>query len=357
MKVCPDCKYPNPDGWDKCEICKADLKGVRPAVSAPARAARHSAWQAFAGLAVALAMVGGSIYLYQHLKRVPASLEKTDVAEIPEIVVTPTGKQLLAPQQSPLRGKQADKTAGDTEAVLASLAELKLPGEEEVSYLRKSLADPSSRVRAEALLTLASWINNGADYVPAAGELLVHALADQNNYVRATAALQLEILCSSIPEGQSLARAQWFSAGDPRPVMAELEARIPLLLSEPHENVRVAAVMLAAALRESRWEQPMRDIMDKDQDIVVRIAAAGALSRMGDKKATAFLLVQAKSEDEELRGGVANLLALSQDPRADAALKTLSQDRSPSVRVTAQGALEMRKPLLARGVQTKGNGK
>ncbi len=356
MKVCPDCKYPNPDSWDKCEICKTDLKGVRPTAAAPVQAARSSLWQALAGLAAALVLAGGSIYLYRHIGRTVSS-SKTASADVPEIVVTPAGKQLLAPQTPDLPGKKAEKASGDAEALLSSMAELKYPGEEEISYLKKSLSDSAPRVRAEALMTLTAWVHNGADYVPGAGELFVRALADQNNYVRATAALQLELLCSGLPEGMTLAQAQWFSSGDPAPVMKELEARMPLLLAEPHENVRVAAVMLASAMQLPRWEQTMRDIMEKDQDIMVRIAAAGALSRIGDKKATAFLLLQASNEDEELRGGVANLLALSQDPRADAALKTLAQDKSPSVRVTAQGALEMRKPLPARSPQARRSAK
>lgn len=355
MKVCPDCKYPNPDSWDKCEICKTDLKGVRPTAAAPVQAARNSLWQALAGLAAALILVGGSVYLYQRIGRTAAPA-KTEAANVPDIVVTPAGKQLLLPQ-TPEAPAKMGKASGDTEAVLSSMAELKYPGEEEISYLKKSLSDTAPRVRAEALMTLASWVHNGADYVPGAGELFVRALGDQNNYVRATAALQLEILCSALPEGMTLSQAQWFSSGDAAPVLKELESRLQLLLTEPHENVRVAAVMLASAVRPPRWEQAMRDIMEKDQDIMVRVAAAGALSRTGDKKATAFLLLQAGNEDEELRGGVANLLALSQDPRADAALKTLAQDKSPSVRVTAQGALEMRKPLPARSSQARRSAK
>ena len=117
--------------------------------------------------------------------------------------------------------------------------------------------------------------------------------------------------------------------GDLAPAAAQL-------LTDPDEDVRAAAVGLAAVLEDKRLVEPLIPLL-KDDDWWVRIAAAETLGRLGDPRAVEPLINALG--DAEVKWTAVEALGKLGDPRALNALGRLLGDPQPNVRIEVMQAL------------------
>ena len=108
------------------------------------------------------------------------------------------------------------------------------------------------------------------------------------------------------------------------------------LLGDADEDLRAAAVGLAAVLEDKRLVEPLIPLL-KDDDWWVRIAAADTLGRLGDPRAVEPLVTALA--DPELKWTAVEALGRLGDPRALNALGPLLGDPQPNVRIEVMQAL------------------
>jgi len=332
MKICPECQYRNPDSWDKCEVCGANVKTV--AVGAEPRENRASPRRSGVWL-VSLAVVsavGAGVLVYSRFFQSAAPRQAAQPSKT-ESVQEQNAVEQDASDETPAYG-------GDTVAILRSMSELKMPGEEEVSLLLRSFEADSSAVRAQAAATTADWAVSGVAYFPDMPDKLLSALSDTSHVVRAQAADAMQRVLSS-PGAKS---ASGFSAAlRDEKFSARLYSAVDAILKGGYSDARAAGAALAGDIGGSRWKEPLAKLAQDDGDIASAMQAAGALAKIGDARGVKRLLALFDSSDEDTREVAARLLASSSDARADGALRRLAVDNNARVRHAAKISIDYRR--------------
>lgn len=292
MKVCPDCRYNNPDHWEKCEVCGRDLQSVADAVSKPPVSpvifpAGYKAVLLASGLVVCVTSV---VALYTVLPR--------RAAQAP--------RRLMA------------------------------------SPLLKSLDDANAPARAGAAGSLAALVLGGGEYPPETPERLLRALSDSSHMVRAEAAQSLSDILEKTAARRSAGFAAALGSADYR---AEFEAAASELLTDGFPEVRANAARLCGATGASRLKAPLKKLLASERDLPVALRAAGALVRLGDPAGADYLIFRFGDGDEAVRELSAQLLGRAGGARADRALEKLAADDSAPVRRAALAALEYRRRM------------
>ncbi len=192
--------------------------------------------------------------------------------------------------------------------------------------LTNSLKDKDWRVRFRAAWALGE-LND-----PRAFEPLIEALKDKNEKVRKAAFAALENLEKINPEWRDTEEAK-------RAVTKNIEA-----LKDEEGLVRGSAAQALRMLKDPRAVEPLTEAL-KDKNLSVRFAAAAALGELGDPRAVELLIEALKDKDLRVRFEAALALGVSEDPRAvgpliEAALK----DEEGLVRAAAAWALRRMDP-------------
>jgi HEAT repeat protein len=205
--------------------------------------------------------------------------------------------------------------------VRARAAELSTGLPEANGPLATAARDPEPRVRAAALVSLAS--SPGPEAVRAAIGLMG---ADDWSFVKISAA-------------NLLAHA---------PASREVDDRLGLSLGDPLVSVRGAALVALARRRAVTWNHAIRDRLDDEaEDIHLRAAAASALGAICDVSATDRLTDLARQlasggEGDEVRLGLAAIVGLAALHPPDLQKRLgplLSPGVNPAVRAAAERAL------------------
>jgi HEAT repeat protein len=205
--------------------------------------------------------------------------------------------------------------------VRARAAELSTGLPEANGPLALAARDPEPRVRAAALVSLAT--SPGPDAVHAAIGVMA---ADDWSFVKMSAA-------------NLLAHA---------PASREVDDRLGLSLGDPLVSVRGAALVALARRRAVMWNHAIRDRLDdENEDIHLRAAAASALGAVCDVSATDRLTDLARQlvaggEGDEVRLGLAAIVGLAALHPPDLQKRLgplLSPSANPAVRAAAERAL------------------
>ncbi|MCX5783411.1 MAG: HEAT repeat domain-containing protein [Elusimicrobia bacterium] len=286
MKECPDCFYPNPDGWQKCEICAHDLSLVKP--SAPQEVKEKRKFRFWAVFAV-VAVLGAGFYFYGG-----------------------SGNK----DESPSPEKQA-KSHGQ-------------PSLREISSAGADLSNPDPQVRMEAFDKIYYWIISGAKNISFNERVFYEGLIDSNAEVKAFSADRLARILESAA----------FKNKNFKLDNIIFRARLSKLLTYPYEAVRETAAYCAGSTMDNYWIAPLKKMMASDIDVRVRLSAASALVRLGQKEGMEYLFKMSNDEDDIVRGLSAQGLAYSKDGRAEQTLKKMvSSDASSGVKNSAAQAL------------------
>lgn len=317
MRICPDCRYPNPDDRNDCEICRCDISGLPVSEAAPRACGRGKSAYLRAGAAAlaALAVFAG----YRYFPRPDAG------------PVTVPADETARPE---------DFSEG-TVRTLKSISELSFPGEEEVAMLLSGLEDASADVRVESLEVLDRWVRNGVENIPDPLGKILKAAADSNPNVRAFAAMRLGLICDYARKAGA-GKVPGMTPGFP--VSEKVRSVLSVLLREPYELVREQAAFAVGMTGDAYWGDILKAVCAGDQDKMVRLSAAGALARLGEPSGSELLLEFAADADEGARRLAAQYLAYSTAERSTAVLeKMVSSDSDTEVRRSATAALELRR--------------
>jgi HEAT repeat protein len=109
----------------------------------------------------------------------------------------------------------------------------------------------------------------------------------------------------------------------------------------PFPEVRVLALCLVGDLDDRTQVGALVNLLtDKNVETMeVRLAAAGALAQLGDRRGSEVILACAGSGEPRLRGFAAKALGALRDPAAGVALAGLLRDPDPQVRLAAAAAV------------------
>lgn len=279
---------------------------------------------------------------------------------VAESVLRELGADALAPLLEAIRGGDSD-----SRAVLLPLVG---PRGTDASAISACVADPSPRVRALALDTLARM--GVTDAVP----LIFKALRDPDPRVSQAAVSAIQSLGSAQSETLAIAAANDSDAAVRRAGIRILAyfgyagALEPLLtaLDDPDERVRDVALgglpllehpradaaidqalghasarTRAAAVRALGNVKPGRDVLNQltaaldDEDAWVRYFACQALARRGDARAIPTLVARLVDDAGQVRVGAVEALARFRDPRATEALSRAAEGNDADMRRAA----------------------
>ena len=220
-------------------------------------------------------------------------------------------------------------------AAAAAVFALELPGVERL------LQDPEPRIREKALEALAAR-------APQAGDELVDQLMPLIASGEADARIGVMKILLSLPNrAETVKRFVRFTqklAGFVRDRAIEsihgfgdqVIEPLGMLLADPDEDLRAAAVSVAGTFEDSRIVPAVIQLL-KDPDWWIRISAAQTLGRLKDPRAVDPLI--AALADAEVKWAAVEALGRIGDPRALSPLGRMLGDRESNVRIEVMQAI------------------
>ena len=222
--------------------------------------------------------------------------------------------------------------AEDRNEKISSIYSLKAePSEANQAEIRRSLDDPDRDIRATALNALVTL------GVHDAAELARAGLLDEDPFVRATAAKLLgdsgdetdapKLVAVLEADSDPIARLRSAEAlqrvGGPLAV-----AGLTRALSDPDENVRLAAVRAVRELDPETAQPALVRLLLEDPMYEVRVQAARALGTTGDSAVLPVLESALADPNEFVRAAVSNALRVHRAVRevSDAAPETVAPE-------------------------------
>jgi hypothetical protein len=302
MKRCPSCGYDNPDYGVKCHICARDISAIKPWSPAPPE--KEAGLMILAG--VLLILCGAAFYFFQRLGPKPAP-------------------------QAPA----ADDAAYNYYGIAYALDKMKtmrfLPQEDKVKVL-KLLSCHDVRVSRGAAVLAGQWAGEEGDTPD--GSLFFDSLiwaAFSGGPAAAEAGVQAALL---IPRGFPF-----------EPYLPEINKAAAALAASSDPEFRVAGYMLAAMAGIKDFDVQMAKTFSEDPSPDIKLYAACAMARRGNRAGYAHLTGLASGSDLDMKTEALACLAYSAVPGTDAFLASAARGRDPEAAAMAKSVLMSRKQL------------
>jgi HEAT repeat protein len=233
-------------------------------------------------------------------------------------------------------------TSSDGEVRRLSVEQLPELGiEEAVPHLAERLGDEVWRVRKSAVERLVHCIDH-----PPVQEILVASLADGEDPGRRNSAFVALVACGSRVTSRLIAEMSSSDVDvrklvvDALAAIADPECREPMVLAlqDPDTNVRAAAAEALGMVGDADEIEPLlAAVQAEDEDILVRLSALGALTRL--EADVQVDVVGTACDQAPLRAASLSLLGWSTDPAALEVLVKSLASASRSSREASMGAL------------------